>query len=74
MKGLSVEIEPARYYQPTDEVMKAIAAQKKLAQWRNEQRMLPYHQIGSRILYKGADVLKLIEQNRVEPVVAWKIN
>jgi len=61
-----VEIEEAKFYQPGDDVMKAIAAKQKLAQWRNEQRMLPYHQVESRILYKGSDLLKLIECNRVE--------
>lgn len=65
-----MEIEESKFYQPDDEVMKAIAAKQKLAQWRNEQRMLPYHQVGSRILYKGSDLLKLIESNRVETVAA----
>jgi hypothetical protein len=67
---LAMETEATRFYQPNDEVMKAIAAKQKLAQWRNEQRMLPYHQVGSRILYKGSDLLKLIESNRVEPIAA----
>ena len=65
-----MEIEATKFYQPDDAVMKAIAAKQKLAQWRNEQRMLPYHQVGSRILSKGSDLLKLIESNRVEPIAA----
>jgi hypothetical protein len=65
-----MEIEETMFYQPYDEVMRAIAAKQKLAQWRNEQRMLPYHQVGSRILYKSSDLLKLIKSNRVEPIAA----
>lgn len=65
-----MEIEATKFYQPDDEVMKAIAAKQKLAQWRNEQRNLPYHQFGSRILYKGVDILNFIERNRVETVAA----
>jgi hypothetical protein len=67
---LAMETEATRFYQPNDEVMKAIAAKQKLAQWRNEQRMHPYHQVGSCILYKSSDLLKLIESNRVEPIAA----
>lgn len=65
-----MEIEATKFYTPGDDVMTVIAAKQKLAQWRNEQRMLPYHQVGSRILYKGSDLLKLIESKRVEPIVA----
>ncbi len=65
-----MEIDETKFYAPDDEVMRAIAAKPKLAQWRNEQRMLPYHQVGTRILYKGSDLLKLLERSRIEPVVA----
>jgi hypothetical protein len=33
-----MEIEATKFYQPDDEVMRAIAAKQKLAQWRNERR------------------------------------
>jgi hypothetical protein len=69
-KCLAMEIEATKFYQPDDEAMRVIAAKQKLAQWRNEERMLPYHQVGSHILYKGSDLLKLIESKRVEPQAA----
>lgn len=51
-------------------VLKTLAARQTLAQWRNEQRQLPYYKVGSRVFYKGSDILAFIEKNRVEPQAA----
>ena len=65
-----MEIEETMFYPPDDKVMNAIAAKQKLAQWRNEQRMLPYYKISNRIFYKGSDLLAFMESTRVEPQAA----
>ena len=65
-----MEIEETAYYPSKHEVLKTLAARQKLAQWRNERRELPYYKVGSRIFYKGEDLLKFIEAKRVEPQAA----
>lgn len=65
-----MEIEETAYYPATHEVLKTLAARQKLAQWRNEQRNLPYYKISNRIFYKGADLLAFMESTRVETQAA----
>ena len=65
-----MKIDETAYYPVAHDVLKTLAARQKLGQWRNEQRNLPYYKVGSRVFYKGADILQFMEANRVEPQAA----
>lgn len=60
-------IEPNKYYRPQDEAMRIVGAVQTLAKWRSEKTGPVYLRSGSKVLYKGSDVLAFLEGSRVEP-------
>ena len=61
------EIKPDNYYTPNDPEMRIIGAVQTLARWRCEGKDLAYIKSGSRVLYRGSDVLDFLNRNRVQP-------
>jgi len=58
-------IEPHQFYRPKDPELRQIAAVQTLAAWRHKRRGPRYTRSGSRILYRGADLLAWLDNNRV---------
>lgn len=61
-----MKIEPEVYYPPTSPELRPVGAVQTLARWRHEGRGPSFTKSGSRVLYKGADVLRWLEARRVE--------
>ena len=67
---MSVTINPAAYYRPTDDdLAEIIGSPSTLAQWRHLGHGPNYHKLhkgrGSRVLYHGQDLLDWLERKRV---------
>lgn len=56
-----------KLYRPKDPEMRQIASESQLAQWRHYQRGLPFSRIGQNVYYSGADIIRYLRENRVEP-------
>lgn len=59
--------ESERLYRPRDGEMRQLASVGQLAQWRFHGRGPAYMKIGPRVVYAGTDVIRWLEENRVEP-------
>jgi hypothetical protein len=64
--NLPHKIDPDVYYPPQADELRPVAAVQTLARWRHEGRGPPYIKSGSRVLYRGADVLAWLDANRVK--------
>ena len=67
---MSVEIHPDAFYRATDDDLRAlIATPGTLAQWRHHGTGPAFHKLadgrGSRVLYKGKDLLSWLAKKRV---------
>lgn len=60
-------IEPEQFYTDTAPELTALAKSQTWAVWRTKGKGPAVHKIGSRVYYKGADVLAWLEAQRVEP-------
>lgn len=60
-----MKISPDIFYRPDADELRSIAAKQTFAKWRCTGQGPTYHLSGSRILYKGADILAWLEKNRV---------
>ena len=58
-------IDPHSYYPPTAPEMRAGGAVQTLARWRSEGKGPAFVKSGSRVIYKGADVLSWLDARRV---------
>lgn len=61
-----MQINPDNYYPPDAPEMRILGAVQTLARWRHEMKGPPFTKSGSRVLYRGSDVLAYLEANRVE--------
>ncbi len=61
-------ILPDGFYPPDSPELRALAAVQTLARWRHEGKGPAYMKSGSRIVYRGSDVLAWLDARRVEPV------
>ena len=61
-----MQILSERYYRPQDQELRQIGAVQTFAAWRHQGRGPAYTLSGSRVLYKGADLLSWLDANRVE--------
>ena len=59
-----------QWYFANDPHVLQLASYHTMAHWRCEKRGPAYHRLGSRIVYKGADLNAWIERQRVETEVA----
>lgn len=60
-------LDPDRFYRPRDDEMRKFASVDQLAQWRHQGIGLPWHKIGQKIYYSGADLIRYLNEVRVEP-------
>jgi len=65
-----MQIQPGVYYPTKAPELRQIATEQTLTQWRYQKRGPAYVKSGSRILYKGEDLLSWLEASRVEPRAA----
>ena len=56
------------YYLTSDPALGILGTRGSLSQKRHHGRGPTYHKLGSRILYKGSDLNKYLDQNIIEPV------
>jgi len=63
-------INPNDLYTPDAPELRALAAVQTLARWRHEGKGPAYMKSGSRVVYRGSDVLSWLDARRVEPVEA----
>ena len=61
-----MKIEPEQYYRPSAEELRQIAAVQTLAAWRHKKVGPPYTLSGSRVLYKGSDLIAWLDANRID--------
>ncbi|QTN34677.1 helix-turn-helix transcriptional regulator [Cognatishimia activa] len=62
-----MNIEADRFYSPCAPELNTVAAKQTLAKWRSAGKGPAYIKSGSRVLYKGADVLEWLQERRVQP-------
>lgn len=60
-----MKINSEQYYRPSADELRQIAAVQTLAAWRHKKIGPPYILSGSRVLYKGADLIAWLNANRV---------
>ena len=63
-----MQISPEHFYIPDAPELRILGAVQTLARWRCEGKGPPYTKSGSRVLYRGADVLAWLDAQRVETV------
>ena len=61
---------PDRLYRASDAELEVIASPGVLAQWRHKGAGPPYVKLSNRILYRGSDLNRWLEERTVEPTVA----
>lgn len=61
-----MKINPEQYYRPSADELRQIAAVQTLAAWRHKKIGPSYILSGSRVLYKGADLIAWLNANRVD--------
>ena len=59
-------INPEQYYAPDALELRVLGAVQTLARWRHEGKGPAYAKSGSRVVYRGADILTWLEARRVE--------
>ena len=57
---------PEQYYTTDSPELRPFGAPQTFARWRHEGRGPAYCKSGSRVVYRGADVLAWLESHRVE--------
>lgn len=60
-----MKIDPDRYYPPIAPELRQVAAPQTLARWRHESKGPDFVKSGSRVLYRGADVLAWLEARTI---------
>jgi len=60
-----MEIKPDVYYRPDAPELRQIAAVQTLAMWRHKGTGPAHTKSGSRVLYKGSDILAWLDAQRV---------
>ena len=59
-------IDKDRIYRPQDAELREIAAVQTLAKWRHEERGPSWTYAGSRVLYRGQDILEWLSSNTIQ--------
>lgn len=60
-------IFPNDFYRPSAPELREVGAEQTFARWRHEKTGPAFHKSGSRVLYRGADILEWLEARRVVP-------
>ena len=61
-----MKIDPDIYYAPSAPELRQVAAEQTLARWRHEGRGPAFVKSGSRVLYRGAEVLAWLKRRRIK--------
>jgi len=61
-----MSIHPEKYYRPTEVENENIAKVQTLASWRHQNKGPNYVLSGSRVLYKGSDIISWLNTQRIE--------
>lgn len=64
----NIELEAQKLYTPKEVAEMKIATKDTLARWRMEKQYLPFIKAGSKVLYKGADIIAFLEANKISPI------
>ena len=62
--------DESRLYPASDPALMAIAPYSTMAHWRSEGRGPAYLKYGGRVMYKGGDLNRWLDEHRVEPAAA----
>ena len=62
--------DPDSLYFTDDPALKALAAYQTFAQWRSRGTGPAFIKIGSRVAYRGRDLLEWLESRTVKPTAA----
>lgn len=60
-----MRIDPEKFYQTTAPELSIVGAVQTLARWRHEGRGPAFIKAGSRVLYRGSDVIEWLDARRV---------
>ena len=60
-----MRIDPDKFYRTTDPLLVEIASKQTFARWRCEGKGPPFVKAGSRVLYRGQDILDWLEARTV---------
>lgn len=63
-------LDDQKYYTPADEAMRVAGTPGSLAQMRFKGVGPAYVKLGRRVLYKGSDVNRWLDEHRIEPAAA----
>lgn len=63
-------INPEAFYVPDAPELRILGAVQTLARWRHEGKGPSYTKSGSRVLYRGSDVLEWLSSKRIETKVS----
>lgn len=59
--------DPDRYYRTNDPELAMIATRGTLSQWRHRGEGPRYIRFGNRVLYKGSELNKWLDDHEVDP-------
>ena len=67
-----MQIDPETFYQEQEDcpALAVLGKRQTRAKHRHEGKGCPYIKVGARVVYKGADILKYLEAQRVVPEAA----
>ena len=63
-------IEPDKFYPADAPELDVLGAKQTRARHRHEGKGCPYFKVGSRVFYRGSDVLAYVNERRVETEAA----
>lgn len=58
---------PDDVFLDNQEFLQTMNISKRLAQGWRDEKIIAYSQIGNKIYYRMSDIIKLLENNRIEP-------
>ena len=61
-----MQINPEAFYTPDAPELRILGAVQTLARWRHESKGPPYTKSGSRVIYRGSDVLAWLDARHIE--------
>ena len=61
----SLPFDPSRLYRANDPALRILAAESTLAQWRHKGVGPPFIKFGARVLYRGIDLNRCVEERLV---------
>ncbi len=59
-----------KLYQTDDPALLALGSRQTLAHWRSQGRGPTYVKVGGRVVYRGADLNRWLEQRTIRPKAA----